>query len=126
MGLKVGDLITIRMVSASDDDKYSWNAMDLEIKGIFESGNPTVDSNRIILPMKVAQEGLSMVATLMTFIALGLLRNGSWLAVLAIPAAGWCWWVAKNEWDEKWLRNPVLLLGAIILVGITLHTVASL
>jgi len=60
MDLEVGDLITIRMVSASDDEKYSWNALDLEIKGIFESGNPTVDSNRIILPMKVAQEGLSM------------------------------------------------------------------
>lgn len=60
MDLEVGDLITIRMISASDDERYSWNALDLEIKGVFESGNPSVDSNRIILPMKVAQEGLSM------------------------------------------------------------------
>lgn len=60
MGLAVGDTITIRMVSASDDERYSWNAVDLEIKGIFESGNPTVDSGYIILPIDVAQKSLSM------------------------------------------------------------------
>jgi len=62
IGLKVGDLITVRMITSSDEEDFSWNAMDLEVKGIFESGNPTVDNMRIIIPIKTAQEGLSMGA----------------------------------------------------------------
>jgi putative ABC transport system permease protein len=60
IGLKVGDLITVRMITSSEEDDFSWNAMDLEVKGIFESGNPTVDNMRIIVPLKTAQEGLSL------------------------------------------------------------------
>jgi putative ABC transport system permease protein len=60
IGLKVGDLITVRMITSSDEEDFSWNAMDLEVKGIFESGNPTVDNMRIIIPLGVAQEGLSL------------------------------------------------------------------
>lgn len=60
IGLKVGDLITVRMITSSKKEDFSWNAMDLEVKGIFESGNPTVDNMRIIIPLKTAQEGLSL------------------------------------------------------------------
>lgn len=60
IGLNVGDLITVRMITSSDEEDFSWNAMDLEVKGIFESGNPTVDNMRIIIPLGIAQEGLSL------------------------------------------------------------------
>ncbi len=60
IGLLVGDSITVRMISSSEEDKFSWNAVDLEIKGMFNTGNPTVDSNRILIPLKLAGETLSM------------------------------------------------------------------
>jgi len=60
IGLSVGDLVTIRMITATGKEDFSWNAVDLEIKGIFDSGNPTVDGNRIIIPLKQAMDGLSL------------------------------------------------------------------
>lgn len=60
IGLSLGDLITVRIITSTKKDDFSWNAIDLEIKGIFDSGNPNVDSGRIIIPLKQAGEGLSM------------------------------------------------------------------
>ena len=60
MGLAVGDSLTLRMITANEKENFNWNAMDIEVKGIFESGNPTVDGGRIIIPMAVAREGLSL------------------------------------------------------------------
>jgi putative ABC transport system permease protein len=60
IGLSVGDLVTVRMITSTDKEHFSWNAVDLEIKGIFDSGNPTVDNQRIIIPLQIAMESLSM------------------------------------------------------------------
>lgn len=60
MGLKIGDLITMRMVTSNDEDQFSWNAVDLEIIGIFDTKNPSVDNGYIFIPLKFAQESLSM------------------------------------------------------------------
>jgi len=60
MGLSVGDYVTLRMVTSSKEEEFSWNAVDLEIKGIFDTGNPTVDTQWVFLPLKQAQEALSL------------------------------------------------------------------
>ncbi|MCK5057341.1 MAG: ABC transporter permease [Candidatus Aminicenantes bacterium] len=60
IGLSVGDLVTVRVITSTDKDDFSWNALDFEIKGIFDTDNPTVDSGRILIPLKQAGEGLSM------------------------------------------------------------------
>ena len=62
MGLAVGDSLTLRMITSNEKETFTWNAMDIEVKGIFESGNPTVDSGRIIMPLAVARDGLSLAA----------------------------------------------------------------
>jgi putative ABC transport system permease protein len=62
MGLAVGDSLTLRMITANEKENFNWNAMDIEVKGIFASGNPTVDGGRIIIPMAVAREGLSLAS----------------------------------------------------------------
>ncbi len=60
IGLSVGDIVTVRMITSSDKDDFSWNAVDLEVKGIFESGNPTVDGGRIVIPLAQAMENLGL------------------------------------------------------------------
>lgn len=60
IGLKVGDRVTVRMITSSPDEEFSWNAVDLTVKGLFDSGNPTVDNFRMILPLDQAREGLGM------------------------------------------------------------------
>jgi putative ABC transport system permease protein len=60
IGVKVGDIVTVRMVTSSAEEDFSWNAVDFEVKGLYDSGNPAVDSARIIVPMTQALEGLSM------------------------------------------------------------------
>jgi putative ABC transport system permease protein len=60
IGLSVGDSVTIRMITATGEEDFSWNALDLEIKGIFDSGHPAVDNIRIIIPMQQASESLSL------------------------------------------------------------------
>lgn len=57
--LKVGDSVTIRIITSSKGEDFSWNALDMEIVGLFNTGNPAVDSNRIIVPLKFAQEAIS-------------------------------------------------------------------
>ena len=60
IGIAVGDLITIRMVVSSSDEDFNWNAMDVEIKGIYDTGNPTTDGQFILIPLATAQTGLSL------------------------------------------------------------------
>lgn len=60
IGLAVGDSVTVRMITSSEADDFSWNAVDLEVKGIFETGNPSVDGGRILMPLGPALEGLSL------------------------------------------------------------------
>jgi putative ABC transport system permease protein len=60
IGLAVGDLVTVRLITSTDKDHFSWNAVDLEVKGIFASGHPAVDNQRIIIPLKIAGESLSL------------------------------------------------------------------
>lgn len=59
MELKTGDIVTLRMI-ASEDDEVTWNAVDLEVKGIFDTGNPKVDRAMIFMPLSAVLEGLSM------------------------------------------------------------------
>jgi len=60
IGLSVGDTVTLRMITSPDKEDFSWNALDLEVKGIFESGNPAVDSGQVFIPLAQAQEALAM------------------------------------------------------------------
>jgi len=60
VGLAVGDIITLRMITSSQGEDFSWNALDLEIKGIFQSGNPNPDSQWILIPQSLVREGLSL------------------------------------------------------------------
>jgi putative ABC transport system permease protein len=60
IGLSVGDLVTLRVITSADKENFTWNALDLEVKGIFDTDNPTVDSGRVLIPLKQASEGLSM------------------------------------------------------------------
>jgi putative ABC transport system permease protein len=60
--LSVGDLVTVRLVTSTDEESFSWNALDLEVKGIFDTGNPNVDSSWVIMPLETAAEGLSLGA----------------------------------------------------------------
>jgi putative ABC transport system permease protein len=59
-GIKVGDIVTVRLVTSSQEEDFSWNAVDFEVKGIYDSGNPAVDRARIIVPMAAAVDGLGM------------------------------------------------------------------
>ncbi len=58
VGLGVGDSITMRMITSSSGEEFTWNALDLEIKGIFDTGDPMVDSQRMIVPIDLARDGL--------------------------------------------------------------------
>lgn len=58
LDLAVGDVVVIRMFSSTED--FVWNALDLEIKGIFESPNPMVNSKNIFIPITLAQESLGL------------------------------------------------------------------
>ena len=60
IGLAVGDLVTVRMITSTGEEGFSWNAVDMEIKGIFDSGTPNVDNQRIIIPLEQARKSLSL------------------------------------------------------------------
>ena len=61
-GLSVGDTVTLRVVTSKDREELTWNVIDLDIKGIFDSGNPAVDSQNIYIPIKQARESLVLDA----------------------------------------------------------------
>jgi putative ABC transport system permease protein len=60
IGISVGDSLTIRLVLSSLEEDFIWNAIDVEVKGIYETGNPTIDSGYLLIPLQAAQSGLSM------------------------------------------------------------------
>ncbi len=58
LSLKVGDMCVLRMFISTED--YVWNALDIEIKGIFETENPVVNRQTIFIPLPLAQESLNL------------------------------------------------------------------
>lgn len=60
VGLAVGDLVTLRIITSSKGEDFSWNAVDFIIGGIYDTGNPTVDSQWLIMPLGAAAEGLGL------------------------------------------------------------------
>ncbi|UCH94125.1 MAG: ABC transporter permease [Candidatus Aminicenantes bacterium] len=64
IGVSVGTRLTMKVITSSKDDAegLSWDAMDVEIKGIFNTGNPTADSHFIIVPINLARGSLDLQA----------------------------------------------------------------
>ncbi len=60
LGVSVGDLLVMRLVLFNEEEEFTWNAIDVEVKGIFASGNPQVDRGRIFMPLSLAREGLGL------------------------------------------------------------------
>jgi len=58
IGLKKGDVLSVRMISSTED--FSWNVLDLEVKGLLRTGNPQIDRTAIYVPLSVAQESLGL------------------------------------------------------------------
>ncbi|MFC2158810.1 ABC transporter permease [Acidobacteriota bacterium] len=56
--LKVGDTCVIRMFTSTED--FVWNALDLEVKGIFQTDNPQVNMGTIFIPLSIARGALSL------------------------------------------------------------------
>ncbi|MCP4150430.1 MAG: ABC transporter permease [bacterium] len=62
IGLAVGDTVTVRLLTSTDMENFSYNAVDMDVKGIFDTDNPMVNSGRIVVSLQYAREGLSMDA----------------------------------------------------------------
>lgn len=60
IALKVGDTVTVRVMVSAASEEFTWNALDMEIKGIYDSGEPAMDGSWIIMPMDIGAESLSM------------------------------------------------------------------
>lgn len=60
--LSPADLVTLRLITSAKKEDFSWNALDLEIKGTFDTGNPNVDGSRVFIPLNQAAEALGMEA----------------------------------------------------------------
>ncbi len=60
LNLGVGDIITARVITSRVDNQFTWNAVDFEIRGIFDTSNPNVNSGFVFLPIEVAQEAMSL------------------------------------------------------------------
>ena len=60
MGLKVGDLVTLRLITSMEDDLFSWNAIDVTVRGIFDTQNPGVDRSTLFIPLSIAQKALTL------------------------------------------------------------------
>jgi len=58
LGLEVGDVCVLRMFISTED--FVWNALDLEIKGIFETENPIVNNSTVFIPLSLAQINLGL------------------------------------------------------------------
>jgi len=54
--VELGDILTLETVMADS----ARNAIDLEVAGIFETGNPIVDNGTVFIPLDVAQELLNL------------------------------------------------------------------
>lgn len=60
MNLKTGDEVTLRLMTSMDQESLSWNALDVTIKGIFDTQNPGIDRGALFIPLSIAQKALSM------------------------------------------------------------------
>ncbi len=60
LNLGVGDIITVRVITSRVDNQFTWNAVDFEIKGIFDTANPNVNSGFVFIPLEIAQEAMSL------------------------------------------------------------------
>ena len=60
LNLGVGDIVTARVITSRIDNNFTWNAVDFEIKGIFDTANPNVNSGFVFLPIEAAQEVMSL------------------------------------------------------------------
>ena len=60
LSLGVGDIITARVITSRVDNQFTWNAVDFEIKGIFDTSNPNVNNGFVFLPVEIAQEAMSL------------------------------------------------------------------
>ncbi len=60
LSLKVGDIVTARVITSRVDNKFTWNAVDFEVKGIFDTAHPNVNSGFVFLPIGAAQEIMSL------------------------------------------------------------------
>ncbi|MCK4890402.1 MAG: ABC transporter permease [Candidatus Aminicenantes bacterium] len=60
LGLGVGDIVTARVITSRVDNQFTWNAVDFEIIGIFDTSNPNVNSGYVFLPLASAQETMSL------------------------------------------------------------------
>ena len=59
LSLSVGDIVTARVITSRVDNKFTWNAVDFEIKGIFDTAHPNVNNGFVFLPIEAAQEVMS-------------------------------------------------------------------
>ena len=60
LSLGVGDIITARVITSRVDNEFTWNAVDFEIKGIFDTAHPSVNGGFVFLPIGAAQEVMSL------------------------------------------------------------------
>ncbi len=60
MRIKLGDIVTARMITSKDENNFTWNALDFEVKGIFDTNNPNIDRGYIFLPLGITQDAMSM------------------------------------------------------------------
>ena len=60
LSIGVGDIVTARVITSRVDNQFTWNAVDFEVKGIFDTSNPNVNSGFVFLPIEVAQEAMSL------------------------------------------------------------------
>lgn len=58
IGLVVGDSCTLRLFSSGDD--LTWNALEVQVKGMFATGNPRLDRMVIFLPLRLLQDSLAI------------------------------------------------------------------
>ncbi|MEN8222377.1 MAG: FtsX-like permease family protein [Acidobacteriota bacterium] len=58
--LGIGDIVTARVITSRVDNQFTWNAVDFEIKGIFDTSNPNVNSAFVFIPLAEAQETMSL------------------------------------------------------------------
>ena len=60
MGLKTGDTLTLRLIGDSSEDGFSWNAMDVVVRGIFDSNNPGIDRSVLFISLETARRALAL------------------------------------------------------------------
>ncbi|MCX6556777.1 MAG: ABC transporter permease [Candidatus Aminicenantes bacterium] len=58
LNLAAGDPCSLRLFAVGDE--ANWNAIDLQVKGVFVSGNPRLDRGADFLPLPLLQESLGV------------------------------------------------------------------